>query len=60
MRNISLCDEHCENIYKCWEEFESISSGTLFDHATIKILSKKEQKVKAKLLITKGISNLNV
>ena len=47
---MSLCDKHCEDVNKCWNEFESIFSGTVFDHAPIKILSKK-----AKLWITKVI-----
>ena len=48
LRNMSLCDKRCEDINKCWDEFESIFSGTVFDHAPIKILTKKEQKIKAK------------
>ena len=55
LRNMSLCVKHCEDVNKCWNEFESIFSGTVFDHAPIKILSKKEQKIKAKPWITRGI-----
>ena len=47
LRNMSLCVKHCEDVNKCWNEFESIFSGTVFDHTPIKILSKKEQKIKA-------------
>ena len=52
---MSLCVKHCEDVNKCWNEFESIFSGTVFDHAPIKIQSKKEQKIKAKPWITRGI-----
>ena len=52
---MSLYVKHCEDVNKCWNEFESIFSGTVFDHAPIKILSKKEQKLKAKPWITRGI-----
>ena len=52
---MNLCAENCEDVNKCWDEFESIFSGTVFDHAPVKILSKKEQKLKAKPWITKGI-----
>ena len=41
----------------CWSKFESVFSSTVFDHAPIKILSRKEQKLKAKPWITKGIIN---
>ena len=47
---MSLCGKHCEDINKCWDQFESIFSGTVVDNAPIKILSKK-----AKLWITKVI-----
>ena len=52
---MNLCAENCEDVNKCWDEFKSIFSGTVFDHAPVKILSKKEQKLKAKPWITKGI-----
>ena len=35
--------------------FESIFSEIMFDNASIKIFSKKEQKLKAKLLKTKSL-----
>ena len=35
----------------------SVLSSTVFNHDPIKILSKKEQKLKAKTWITKGINN---
>ena len=60
---MSFCVKHHEDVNKCWNEFESSFSGTVFDHAQIKILSKKDQKLKAKLWITRGIIvsiNLNL
>ena len=33
---MSLCAKNCEDINKCLDEFESIFSGTVFDHAPIK------------------------
>ena len=42
LRGMNLCAENCEDVNKCWDEFESIFSGTVFDHAPVKILSKKE------------------
>ena len=40
-----------ENVNKCWNEFER----AVFFHAPIKNLNKKDQKLKAKPWITKGI-----
>ena len=48
LRNMSLCAENCEDVNKCWDEFESVFSGTIYDHALVKILSKKEEKLRAK------------
>ena len=50
---MSLCAENCEDINKCWDEFKSIFSGTVFDYAPVKISSKNEQK--AKPWITKRV-----
>ena len=44
-----------EDINECWNEFESVFGSTVFYHAPIKILNKKDQKLKAKPWISKGI-----
>ena len=44
-----------EDINECWNEFESVFGSTVFCHAPIKVLNKKDQKLKAKPWISKGI-----
>ena len=41
-----LYAECCEGVNKCWIEFEANFSGTVYHHAPIKVLNKKEQKLK--------------
>ena len=57
LKNMSLYAECSEGVNKCWDEFEAIFSGTVYYHAPIKVLNKKEQKLKAKPWLTKGIIN---
>ena len=57
LKKLRLSITNCEDVNVCWSKFESVFSRTVFDHAPIKILSRKEQKLKAKPWITKGIIN---
>ena len=57
LQHMRLYAECCEGVNKCWDEFEAIFSGTVYHHAPIKVLNKKEQKLKAKPWLTKGIIN---
>ena len=57
LQNMRLYAESCEDVNKCWDEFEAIFSETVFHHGPIKMLNRKEQKLKAKLWLTKGIIN---
>ena len=43
LQNMSLCAEKCEDVNKCWDEFQDIFSQTLFHHALIKISSKNNK-----------------
>ena len=47
-----LYAECCEDVNKCCD-----FSGMVYHHALIKVLNKKKQKLKAKLWLTKGITN---
>ena len=44
LRNMSICAKNCEDVNKWWVELNSILSGTIFEYAPDKILSKKEKK----------------
>ena len=48
LQNMRLYAECCEDVNKCWDEFEGIFGGVVYHHAPIKVLNKKEQKIKAK------------
>ena len=39
LRKMNLCAIDGEDVNKCLNEFESIFSGTVFDHAPVKILT---------------------
>ena len=54
---MGLYAKRCEGANKCWDQFDAIFSGTVYHHAPIKVLNKKEQKLKAKSWLTKGIIN---
>ena len=57
LEKMRLSITNFEDVNVCWSKFESVFSSTVFNNAPIKILSKKEQKLKAKPWITKGIIN---
>ena len=44
LQNMSLYAECSEGVNKCWDEFGAVFSGTVYYHAPIKVLNKKEQK----------------
>ena len=48
--------KNCEDVNKCQDEFDSIFSWTVLDNAPVKILSKHEQKLKAKPSTTLSIT----
>ena len=47
LRNMtmSLCVENCKDINTCYNEFKIIFSRTVFHHASIKLITKKVQKL---------------
>ena len=57
LQNMRLYAECCEGVNKFWDEFEAIFNVTVYHHDPIKVLNKKDQKLKAKSWLTKVIIN---
>ena len=56
LQNMRLYAECCEGVNKFWDEFEAIFNGSIHHQTHIKVLNEKEQKLKAKPWLKKGLT----